>query len=282
MSPIGRVFIIINLVLAGAFVGFAGKYLQATTNYKKQGEEKAAADAATIKELTARLTAITESRDTATAANARNETELKSKTSQLTVAEEENKDLRKRLDNFESKMTTLNGSLSNLSTVQENQNKEAKEMREKWLAAEKSANEAQQAKLDAEAKLAAAENDSKVKDEKIAAMDAEIKKSSEDLRVAGIELDLFRRKFPGFGKAVPLVNGRVEFVSADGRMVTLSLGESNGEIKPGATFAIYSGNKYKGEVDIVEVTNNNAFGHVRKVVDGAVVAKGDSATTRFQ
>ena len=282
MSPIGRVFIIINLVLAGAFVGFAGKYLQATTNYKKQLEDKTAAADAAMKTKEADLKSVTESRDTATAASARAETELKAKTSQLTVAEEENKDLRKRLDNFEAKVTTINGSLSNLSTVLENLGKEAKEMRDKYLAAEKAANEANQAKLDAEAKLAAAENDGKTKDEKIAAMDAEIKKGSEDLRVAGIELDLFRRKFPGFGKVVPVVNGRVENVSGDGRLVTLSLGESNGEIKPGATFAIYSGNKYKGEVDIVEVTNNNAFGHVSKVVDGAVVSKGDSATTRFQ
>lgn len=282
MSPIGRVFIIINLVLAGAFVGFAGKYLQAATNFKKQLEEKTAATDATIKQKDSELTSVKENLGTAQAAAARAETGEKAKASQLTVAEEENKDLRKRLDNFEAKITTINGSLSNLSTVQENQNKEAKEMREKWLAAEKASNEAQQAKLDAEAKLAAAENDSKVKDEKIAALDAEIKKSSEDLRVAGIELDLFRRKYPGFGKAVPVVNGRVESVSEDGKLVTLSLGDSNGGIQPGATFAIYNGSKYKGEVDIVEVTNNNAFGHVKLVVDGAKVTKGDSATTRFQ
>lgn len=282
MSPIGRVFIIVNLALAGVFVGFAGKYLQANTNYKKQMEEKSAADALTIKDLTAKLAGVTEQRDTAVASVARLETDNKSKDSRLTVQDEELKDQRKRNDNLEAKITTINGSLSNLSTVQENQNKEAKEMREKWLAAEKASNEAQQAKLDAEAKLAAAENDGKVKDEKIAALDAEIKKSSEDLRVAGIELDLFRAKYPGFGKAVPVVNGRVEFVSENGKLVTLSLGESNGGIQPGATFAIYNGSKYKAEVDIVEVTNNNAFGHVTQLVEGAVVSKGDSATTRFQ
>lgn len=36
MSPIGRLFIVLNLVLAGAFVGFAGTYLQKASTWKEQ------------------------------------------------------------------------------------------------------------------------------------------------------------------------------------------------------------------------------------------------------
>src|SRR5262245_17777968 len=62
MSPIGRVFVVLNLVLAGAFVGFAGTYLKHHTNWKeqhgavsKQFEEKKKADESTINTLTAEL-----------------------------------------------------------------------------------------------------------------------------------------------------------------------------------------------------------------------------------
>ena len=34
MSPIGRVFIVLNLLLAGTFVGFAGTYLQQANHWK--------------------------------------------------------------------------------------------------------------------------------------------------------------------------------------------------------------------------------------------------------
>ena len=34
MSPIGRVFIVLNLLLAGTFVGFAGTYLQRQDNWR--------------------------------------------------------------------------------------------------------------------------------------------------------------------------------------------------------------------------------------------------------
>ncbi len=42
MSPIGRVFIIVNLVLAAAFIGFAGTFLQNHTNWKTQHDTVAA------------------------------------------------------------------------------------------------------------------------------------------------------------------------------------------------------------------------------------------------
>jgi septal ring factor EnvC (AmiA/AmiB activator) len=43
MSPIGRVFIVINLVLAGAFVMIAGTFLQRHTDYKGRFENATAA-----------------------------------------------------------------------------------------------------------------------------------------------------------------------------------------------------------------------------------------------
>src|SRR5262245_48619409 len=43
MSPIGRVFIVINLVLAGAFVMIAGTFLQRHTDYKDRYDKAAAA-----------------------------------------------------------------------------------------------------------------------------------------------------------------------------------------------------------------------------------------------
>ena len=39
MSPIGRVFIVLNLLLAGTFVGFSGTYLQKQHNYKDKAEK---------------------------------------------------------------------------------------------------------------------------------------------------------------------------------------------------------------------------------------------------
>jgi hypothetical protein len=39
MSPIGRVFIVLNLILAGTFVGFSGTHLQKQFNWKKQAEK---------------------------------------------------------------------------------------------------------------------------------------------------------------------------------------------------------------------------------------------------
>ncbi|HMQ23099.1 MAG TPA: hypothetical protein PKE00_11455, partial [Planctomycetota bacterium] len=64
------------------------------------------------------------------------------------------------------------------------------------------------------------------------------------------------------------------------KSVTISLGENSG-VTPGMSFSIHDGTTYKGEVRVVEVSDNLAFARIENAVPAMAISKGDKGTTRL-
>jgi len=284
MSPIGRVFIVLNLVLAALFLGWSAFYLQrAESNHKLLVEEKRVHTDDNTKHTTA-YAGLTSERDQLKTDLARSNEQINGLKANVASKDAENSDLKGRLTNMETKMTETAASLSAVATQLENQNKDNKELTAKMLAGDKEKNDALAAKADAEARLASAENENKKSEEKIAALGDEVRKSSDENRVLGAWKQNALAKMPGLGQlaATPAIDGQVLAVDANLKLATISVGEANAEVKPGFRFSVYNGRDYKGEVLITDVSEKNAFGNIVTTVPGKAINVGDKATTRFK
>jgi hypothetical protein len=280
MSPIGRVFIVLNLILAGVFVGFAGTYLQkqhhwkteATTAQKATEDLRKTADADKV-----RLT------DAATAAeNAKISVETKNAALQndLDRTREENQQLTTRL-------SSLEGDVKALRTTAEAGNTEAKAAFAQAKAAYDMAIAAETAKNEAvNGKNASDEENRKLKND-IAALNATV--TNKDVQIAdlnkkGGELQLMVdvAQQNGFlaSMAQPKLAGTVSAVQ--GKLLTISISDNptSAEIKAGLKFAIYDASGYKGEARVTDVdaTKNIAFATMD--ISTGTVKQGDSASTR--
>ena len=58
MSPIGRIFIVLNLILAGLFLGWASQVVDFQQDYRKQLQDEQAAHALTQEESEATISAL--------------------------------------------------------------------------------------------------------------------------------------------------------------------------------------------------------------------------------
>jgi hypothetical protein len=284
MSPIGRVFIVLNLVLAALFLGWAGFYLQNGTNWKGRhgdevtgrSEDNASKDA-TIAQLTAENGTL---KSSLAAANEQNT----QKTATIASKDAENADLKARLTNVESKLTAIAGSTSTVATQLETQNAATKELTTKFLAADKERNAALDAKVDAEARLAAAELEFKKAEEKIAALSDEVRKKTDETRLLSAWKENVIINVPGVADnlaAAPAIDGQVLAVNANLKLATISVGEGNAEVKPGYRFSVHDGRDYKGEIVITDVSDRNAFGNIIPA-QGKTINVGDKATTRLR
>jgi hypothetical protein len=283
MSPIGRVFIVLNLVLAALFLGWAGFYLQLeTSNLKLLGDERTShSETKTSKDAEiARLT--TENGTLKSNLAVANEQNTQ-KAATIASKEAENADLKGRLTNVETKLTAIAGATSTVATQLETQNAANKDLTTKFLAADKERNDALDAKVDAEARLAAAELEFKKAEEKVAALSDEVRKKSDETRLLAAWKENVLRKIPGAGDnlaAAPAIDGQVLAVNASLGLATISVGEGNAEVKPGYLFAVHDGRDYKGDIEITDVSERNAFGRI-KPVRGKTINVGDKATTRL-
>jgi hypothetical protein len=280
MSPIGRVFIVLNLLLAGAFVGFAGTYLQQANKWKHAHDGK-------VTELTKEKADREAARKNADeqinkqqAEKAVQDTNLANARNEIKSLQDEKKRLDATLTQLESDVKALNSSAAAGREETKMAFAQAKDAYEKAVAAQNAKDKAEREKDDATGKLRDANF-------KIAGLEENLKER--DLKIASITKDNSEKqllidvaKVKGFleGMAVPPLAGTVSFVS--GRLVTISITENStkAEVKPGYSFAIYEAGTYKGEARVTEAADGMVFCTVDKAKDGTTIKVGDRATTQ--
>lgn len=282
MSPIGRVFIVLNLLLAGTFVGFAGTYLQSANHWKelhgKKSEEltkehsERMADRKNSEELINK-----QQNEKVTLDN--NLANVKVENGKLV---DENARLQKQLAGIEADVKTLTASAAAQRAENQTAYENANKAYAMAMADQKTKDSAVREKDDATAKLRDANF-------KIQGLEENLK--DRDVKIAGLNKDLSETKLlvdvattKGFLKsmAVPPLAGTVSNVNAGGKLVTISITQNstNADVKPGYSFAIYDGNTYKGEARVTEAADGIAFCTVEKQKDGTTIKVGDKASTQ--
>lgn len=253
MSPIGRVFIVLNLALAGGFVAFSGTHLQQQHNYKEQLQQAQDAAEEKQKELQAQIDQLSSERTTLEVAKTARETELTATRNTLDQAQDENKRLTGQL-------AAMEGDIKALRSAAEAANALSKTAHEQAEAAYKMAMEDQKKKDEAIRSKDAAVAENKSLKNTIASLEATITDkngSIADLEKERNELNLLVSvaQENGFvpGLAAPTLAGTVAHV-ANNRLCTIKITDNPGNVdiadqlaKRKFSFAIYDASGYKGE-----------------------------------
>jgi predicted nucleic acid-binding Zn-ribbon protein len=285
MSPIGRVFIILNLVLAAVFLAFSAFYLQNHTTYLGQlNTAKNALSAANDKyeqDTSALKTELDSSKNDLQVSNAN----LKSKGTTLASAEEENTNLKKRLDDLQARIANIEGNTTKMAGTIDNQNTRLSDLTEKWVAATQARDVALKAQNAAVDGQAIAERDLNMSKRRNAALTAEINEKTEANGKLRTEISVIISEIPAAraiaARALPSVSGKVTAVNSSLKTITISLGANQAGVSRGWRFALHNDKTYKGELWITHVADNMAFGRIENVVPGAEIVVGDRASTRL-
>jgi predicted nucleic acid-binding Zn-ribbon protein len=285
MSTIGKIFIILNALLAAAFLGYAvhslGKSKEVVEAHKKvlaERDTKLAEQDKQIADLAAKLNSETGAKDQARAEAANNKDLAERNQRDLDASKDDASKLKAQLDKISESLNGFNTTNDDLNKAKDkavSAQRDAEKARDQALS-EKA--DAEKARRDAEDTLANAN----VEIEDLKTQVATAQKSIDDLNtklstvvaVTGVDVSAIT--------AQPQVDGAVLGVSYDVKpgLVTLNVGSDKG-VTAGMTFDVYRGEKYKGRVRVQKVLNNMCSALIVNAVAGQTIGQGDNATTRL-
>jgi prefoldin subunit 5 len=279
MSPIGRIFIVLNLLLSAAFLGWAANALNNTESYKEQlaqaRTEHEAALAAKDKELSdlqVNLNGVTEQQRTFREERDGSRAEADRLKTQLD-------ELKRSSDQMQANLTAIKATLGEYKASID-------QLTSQKDAAVERAHEAERAR-----DAAVAEKDAAV----LAQRDAEEATKNANLRIGDLEgqnqtltseveklntrIEVFARE-TGVPLAsfvsMPQIEARVLDVNKDLKLVILNKGKKD-QVQVGYTFDVYSGSQYKGQIRIQDVQEGMSSGLI--LYEKNAIGRGDSATT---
>lgn len=286
MSPIGRTFIVLNLILAGAFTYFAGDLLKNQNNWKEKFEQAQTSHQTEVENLQNTIAAVESERDNYNNAKTAFEQQL----SAMKNANDKLTDDNKRLEELTSSQRTallgLESTQSSLQTDVRSAMAMAKEAYDASIAANKAKDDAVREKDTAVAENRQLKNDITGLNSTIQAREASIamleKQSSEqDLLLAAARTNGFLDSM-----AAPTLAGTV--TASAGSLLTVSVADNPGNVdiqdiinKLPFRFAIYGEGGYKGDA-VAQKYEESANAVLCKIVikkENATIRTGDRATT---
>ena len=253
MSPIGKVFIVLNLIGAGVFLGFSGSYLQKQSSWKERHQKDTAVLEQKVKEKDAEIDKLSKER---------NDFDVL-KTAAQTRADELSNQLRKSEDDKKRLVEDNRGLQVSVVSIQN----DTKSIRDELKAVSERADAATQAaaKYLDEKNIAVNERVNAVNakeelDRVKAAQEATIAKLTMDngsLSKERNELGLLVKVAESYGflrsMAAPNLTGEITNVS-NNRLCTVAIRSNEGNVdiadqiaKGSWSFAIYDATGYKGE-----------------------------------
>lgn len=285
MSSIGKIFAILNVALAAAFLGWAVNLVESGNDYKGQldtaNREHEEATASLEEELAGLREQLNQAKDqqrTHREDAARAKDRADSAEAQLQQAENANAQLRGDI----SKLTDINSgfkaTIDNLEQGKSAAMKMASEAVSERDDAERAQREAEGAKRDAEEAMAGAER-------RIASLEADLvaARSKAETLQAQLQAAISQTGISlSDVSAQPLIEGAVLEVRTNvpPGLVALNVGSDDG-VQQGMTFEIYGPSDYKGRVQVTSVLPDKCSALVTLQNQGTSIARGDRATTRL-
>ncbi len=284
MSAIGRIFLILNLILAAVFLGFASNQLAqkenvsqslATEKAAHETDKKAAADKEAalntqVTQLKTELSGVRDDRDKEKLTGDRNGRDL---------AEEKanNAQLRGELTGIKESLGGYNSTIAALTSQKDRLVTEREEAQAARDAASAEKGKADKARRDAEDALQSANT-------KIASLEVavagEVKNSSKlDTELKALYVLTGHQRI---GTPQPLVEGAVVAVNnsiAPG-LLAINKGSMDKVIR-GYVFDVYNGNVYKGRAQVQTVNDTTCSALMILTVPTAAVSEGDRVTTQL-
>ncbi|HJP00386.1 MAG TPA: hypothetical protein QF764_01290 [Planctomycetota bacterium] len=285
MSPIGRIFSVINLVLAAFFLAWAANLLAVSQEFKTKYNDEVTAHAATKSEMDDTIVDLRAQVDTA-----RNDSDLargeRDSAQQAARLQEkaaddqqaENASLQSNYDKIANSVSNLEANNRGLQASKDTAVSSQHDAETERDAAMRDQQTAESRTSDVEALNASLHKTINDKDVEIASLGAEVSNLEVELAtlvdVTGVAISDITSQ--------PLIEGTVVKALYDiaPGMVALNVGSSSGVVR-GHTFEIHNGTSYKGQVRIENVRENMCTAIVHLSVPGQTISQGDSAKTRL-
>ena len=285
MSSIGRIFIVLNLLLSAAFLGWAANALSTADGLEEQLATAKTEHAAALAELQEQNSALNIEVSTASDEQARFRAERDSEKSaaeslktQLDEEKRRNDELAGQIAQIQATLNDYNDTIAQLSTDKDAALQRAHDAESEKVAAEQAAQAAEMAKRDAEELAQGAQAT-------IASLQGQTSELSTQLSDSEAQLQtlaqLTGRNLNDIA-AVPDIDAAVLDVntSLSPGLVTLNVGTADG-VKRGFAFDVFDGKSYKGQVRVENVQANLCSAIVISLMEGASISQGDRASTHL-
>lgn len=285
MSPIGRIFIVLNLILAGLFLGWASQVVDFQQDFRQQLRDAQAVHAqateeseATISDLRAELNTAKEdarlSRDKAQSAKDRVtslEGQLATARNDLATAQHTNDTHAETIAGFKDTIEALDRRKSTAVDTAHSANGERDQAQDEARASELARRDAVDALSDANSQIAMLEIDLNSSRKQAGSLEAKL----------STLMDLTNTKLSEI-TGQPLIKGAVLGTRMDisPGLVALNVGSNQGVMR-GMSFYIYSGSTYKGSVRVQDVQADKCSALVVLPAPGTTMGQGDTATTQL-
>ena len=285
MSPIAKLFIVLNVVLAGVFLGFAAKALNTESSFKAQydkeaSEHKATKDAlgADKAKLLADKAEVEKARDAMQGERDAARAEVDRLKSEVADKDRSNNEMRGSVDKIAKSIDDV---MAKSTALQDRSDKAVQAQHD----AEKARDEAVTARAAAEAKAGDLETKLHTAEGNIADLEKTstgYKKDVDRLNTNLASLQAATNVTLDQIVSMPQIEGRVLDVatSIEPGLVAINKGDADG-VKRGFTFEIYEGKTYKGQARVEYVHPNSCSALLIRPVPGQKVKAGDSAATRL-
>lgn len=285
MSPIGRIFIVLNLILAAGFLAAASTLVAEGESWKEKHETAVADATAKQADLEGQLSALRVENDTKSAEASEARSTRDNTKADNDRLEGLNKDLNQQLLSANATNTKNSDEISKIQSTLSDVVSTKDQAVEARRTAENERDDAMSTAQDANTKsedLAAQNSDlngeiAALKDQ--LAMASKANSSLETqlatlVDVTGVSMDEIT--------TTRLIEASVLQAVYDVQpgLVALNKGSNDG-VERGYTFEVYNGGSYKGQVRVENVHEGMCTAIILRVEDGQTIGSGDKASTRL-
>jgi predicted nuclease with TOPRIM domain len=281
MSPLAKVFVVVNLVLAVAFFGSSATLFATRVNWRDEavrfkteadkalnemnGKFKAqAGDLQTLSKAHASLNAnyanVSADKEKLLGTLQETKTSLAKETLRVDTEVKEKTQLNSRMQSLEGNNTQLGARVDQLT----------KEAADSKAAEEKARAEFTRIRVDLD------KSNDQLEKSLIELASITAKLETAKMELAAAEKQGFRL---GTGRAPP-IDAIVEAVKGDDKLVVLSVGRDQ-KVEEGYEFTIYRGDRFVGKVRVTKVYENLAGAQILFTNDGESIQIGDKAATQI-
>lgn len=285
MSSIGKIFVFVNLVLAGLFVGWAAKALNENSDWKAKHDTVS-------KDLSAKLDTANKDLSAVRAEKAATDQALATARGEKDDAMADLERTKATLTDTQRKLDDWSKDLNKLSATYESAVASNTKLQSEKDKAVQAQHDAEKARADAEAKqaaaqaeLAAAQTTLEGANTKIADLEKELTSTSKSKKQVETQLASLQ-SYTGATldgiMAMPPIEGRVLAVSMDVSPGLISINKGkDAQVTRGFTFEIYDGKKYKGKARVEFVHDTSCSAIMVYSVPGETPRQGDVASTKL-
>lgn len=282
MSPVAKILVVLNLLLAIAFLAASATFLGQKESWKKQYNDLDAKKKEEIADLKANLEDANQR-----FSDQRNQTNVVQ--TELTELKARFEAKQEEYDAVATAQQTLLGQYERLSqtytdlqqTVDQLNSDKTRLIDEKdsALAEKRNAVESMNNALTEQRRL---EAEIRNNQDMMGEMEKQMTAMAEELEQTKLVVAAFEREvgsLPGL-ISPPKIEARVSGVNNDQNIVLLSVG-SDDKVKVGYTFTIYRGSEYVATVVVDDVQRDVCSGYSKKELEKGMIQVGDKATTQL-